>query len=413
MALGTGINISAQERLDKLADECDYFGLREELERSSGELPRQDLLYWTSICSGIFDDCGRSLEAADDYLKEFSGSAPAENIVEIYKNKGDILMRLYRYREAAEVYSLILEKHPEVPDDKEKANIGNNLMLCMSLEHVPPQKTRATGGNSIPYSYNYLNHIMVPVSSGGQKEEFIFDTGANISTIAESQAEAMGMEIIETAIEVGTSTDIKIKMKLAVAASLSVGDMEFENVVFLTAPDELLSFPEIGLEIKGIIGFPVIYAMREIRIGHDRITIPPTPTDRGLRNICLEGLMPVVYAHIGNERHVFTLDTGANKSELSHRYYEKHKEHIDGTYTPLSNRRGGGGGIVDSEIYELPDLTLEIGNRNIGLSKISVSTQPFEFNKDKDGNLGQDVLRHFPVMVLSFEHMFLDFDAEE
>ena len=40
----------------------------------------------------------------------------------------------------------------------------------------------------------------------------------------------------------------------------------FKNVVFLVLDDEDISFPQIEYYINGIIGFPVIEAMDEVRI---------------------------------------------------------------------------------------------------------------------------------------------------
>lgn len=404
--------IHAQTQLEKLADENNFFGLREAFEECSHTLSRKDLLYWTTICSAISNDCEKSLEAADKYLKKFGRTATDQKKSDIYKTKGDVLIRLNRYAEAAEAYSTTLNNYAGELSEKEKDDISNSIMLCSALKHIPPQTTEISTDHTIPYNYNLFNHIMVSVSSGGQREEFIFDTGANLSTTTESQATAMGMEIIDTSIEVGTSTDIKMQTKLAVAKTFSVGDMVFENVVFIVVPDNFLSFPEIDLEIKGIVGFPVIYQMREIRIGRSDIKIPHKQHKREINNLCLEGLMPIVYGYAGSDRLTFTMDTGANKSELAHRYYEKNKELIERTCTLATHKRGGGGGIIEGDIYELPEFNLTLGSRDIELPTINIVTQPFEFNEDKDGNLGQDVLMHYPVMVLSFEHMFLDFDDE-
>lgn len=410
--LGTGMNTAAQNKLDQLADDCDFFGLREELEKCSDELSEHDLSYWTAVCSSFFNDCPTSMEEVDIYLTEFDSQATDERKVEINKLKGDNLMRMCRYADAADTYKMIRDKFPGELNEAAMKEFDNNIMLCELLRNVPPQKIHIDGDHFIPYRYNSFNHILVTVSSGNIDSEFIFDTGANLSTIQESQAAAMGLDIIEAAINVGTSTNIKLETKLAVAKHFSVGGIRFENVVFLVVPDEHLSFPEIGINIAGVVGFPLISQMGEIRIRKENIKVPLIKEDRNLKNLCLEGLMPVVYGHANGERLIFTLDTGANKSELSYRYYERHKAAIEAAGEKSNQKRGGGGGMVEGEVYEIPDFAMRIGNKDITPHGMNVVTQEYEFSTYKDGNLGLDILRHFPVTVISFEHMFVDFDDE-
>ena len=234
------------------------------------------------------------------------------------------------------------------------------------------------------------------------------DTGANLSTISESYAQKLGMSIREASVEVNTATGMKLRTRMAVADKFDVGGLEFENVVFLVLPDDQLAFEEVGYSIKGIVGFPIIHQMRELRIGREHITIPSKPTPSHLGNLCLEGLMPVIKARARDEELIFTFDTGATRSELSRRYFDRHRQWIESEGELLTARRGGGGGMVDAENYFIDDFTLEIGTAEVTLPQIGVSLENYLFNEDKDGNMGQDVFMRFDETVICFEYMYVD-----
>jgi hypothetical protein len=221
----------------------------------------------------------------------------------------------------------------------------------------------------------------------------------------------MGLTIFESNIEVGTSTDIKIQTKLAFADSLYVGDILFENVVFIVAPAEQMTFPSVNYEIHGVIGFPVFFQMGEIRVRKDgTMFIPQEPENRHLENMFLQRLNPVVQLLSGKDTLLLTLDTGARTSELSKKYYENHQAEVEQKGKLKTAMRGGGGGIVEVEEYELTDFPYQIGNIRNVLPEISVNLQNYNFNKPFDGNLGQDVITQFNEMILNFKYMYVDFE---
>jgi hypothetical protein len=252
---------------------------------------------------------------------------------------------------------------------------------------------------------------MTPVKCGSRTDEFIFDSGANLSTISDSCAVKMGLTIFESNIEVGTVTDIKIRTQLAVADSLYLGDILIENIVFLVTPAEQMRFPSVNYEIHGIIGFPVFHQMEEIRVRKNgTMFIPQEPENRHLENMFLQGLNPVVQLLSGSDTLLLTFDTGANRTELSKKYYETHKAEVEQKGKLKTTMRGSGGGVVEVAAYELLDFPYQIGNSRNVLPEIAVSLQDYDFNKSLDGNLGQDVIMQFNEMILNFKYMYIDFE---
>jgi len=201
---------------------------------------------------------------------------------------------------------------------------------------------------------------------------------------------------------------------VGVADSLRISGLLFENVAFLILPDEQMSFPEVNYYIRGVIGFPLMYQMKEIRIDQSgNMFVPQTPVKQDLHNLFLDGLSPVVQLESGQDTLLIGMDTGAVNSEFSKKYFDTHQERIIEQGVKRTGMRGSAGGMIETEVYELTDVPFKIGNFQMTLPKIGVETQEYVFSKHFDGNLGQDVLMHFDEMILNFESMYLTFSDKK
>jgi hypothetical protein len=221
----------------------------------------------------------------------------------------------------------------------------------------------------------------------------------------------MQLKMIDQSASINSSTQNIVQSKLAVADSFYVGDILFENVVFIVMPDAQLTFPEIDYTIKGIIGFPVIDQMGEVHLlKNGNIFIPKEVAKQQEQNMFFEGLTPVVRLRSNKSALLFTFDTGARSSELSLKYFNEHKLQVKRKGELQQNQRGGAGGIVEVTEYMLTDFPLAIGTQQLCLEKIPVTMEQYWFNAYFDGNLGQDVFMKFNSLIINFEHMYIDFE---
>lgn len=388
----------------------DYFKLRSELFQNLEKLPVEKQLYYKTYIAQAFNSGSESNEYADILLKEHEHQISDSVKAELLVIKANNYIHSYQYAKASELYSVLLNDYKSVSDSAEIADFQNVKSLFGTLAEVAPQTMCLKSDVTIPAYRNKFNHLMIPVKLGGIADEFIFDTGANISTISESSAVKLGCRIFESDVEVGTSTDIKLRTKLAVSDSVYVGEILFKNVIFLVVPDSQMNFPSINYEIHGIVGYPVISQMGEVRMRKDgTIFVPVSPQDLKLNNVFMEGLNPVVQFISNADTLLLTLDTGAKTSELSCKYYNNHKAFVEQNGKLQTSQRGGGGGFVESEEYIISNFAYKIGTKSNVLPSISVLTTELDFNKNFDGNLGQDVFMQFDEMILNFKYMYVDF----
>ena len=403
-------SLPTERQMLQMLDKKDFFQLETLLEKKKPELSQDVNLYLKARLQNVFNQTEQSLQTINVLLGNYDKSLNDTLLRNVFLIKYDNLHKQSRYREAAEALETAKDKYGYTMDSVSLANLQETYNTVEPLKELPPQKMHLTADVTIPISRNQFSHMVMRVTSGGQSEDFIFDTGAMLSVVSESCAQRMGIRVLESSVNVGSSVGGQVQSKIGVADSLRIGDLLLENVAFLVLPDEKLSFPEVNYVIHGIIGFPVVYQMKKIVMCKDEITVVANPTKRNLHNLFLDGLSPFVRLEADSDTVVFKMDTGANTSEFSEKYFTANKDKITKKAVLKTVKRGGAGGIVDSKVYELKNVRLKIGGRELTIPSMAALTDKLSFIENCDGNLGQDVLMHFNKLILNFEDMYLAFE---
>ena len=227
----------------------------------------------------------------------------------------------------------------------------------------------------------------------------------DISTVSASVAKRLGMKMIPADIDVDAITGISVKADLAVCKKIVLGNTVIENAIFLVFADNALSFPQINYQINGILGFPVIAALKEMQLTQDDFFIVPEKETKipALSNMAIDGLTPLIFV---DGKH-YKLDTGADHTILYEPFYREYKEEIDNRYKATRIAMGGAGGKIEYDGFKI-NHTFHILDQSISLN---ISVLKNKINKETVyGNIGQDVIRQFHTMTLNFDQMFIKFD---
>jgi len=399
------------QKLYKLIECKDIFALKDQYARNQSKLSEARKIYYEVYLSRAFGQNEKSNQGIDILFQKYPDKFNEVETLKLLEVRADNFLHCHEYQKASAVYGAVVMNYSQLLDSSGIESYRNVQNLFGALAEVAPQKMHKSKEVLLPSYRNAFNHMMTPVSVNGMKEEFIFDTGADLSTISESQAIKMQIKMIDQSASINSSTQNIVQSKLAVADSFYVGDILFENVVFIVMPDAQLTFPEIDYTIKGIIGFPVIDQMGEVHLlKNGNIFIPKEVAKQQEQNMFFEGLTPVVRLRSNKSALLFTFDTGARSSELSLKYFNEHKLQVKRKGELQKNQRGGAGGIVEVTEYMLTDFPLAIGTQQLCLEKIPVTMEQYWFNAYFDGNLGQDVFMKFNSLIINFEHMYIDFE---
>ncbi|GHV43573.1 hypothetical protein FACS1894180_3060 [Bacteroidia bacterium] len=313
------------------------------------------------------------------------------------------------YAQVAKNYEMLLKNHATDYDSVRLADFANNVALFGTLKNTPPQKIVKPKQRIEIQSYrNQFNHLLVSVRKGVTHSKFVFDTGASFSLVTDSIAQQMGLKVLPVKINVHTAGSTSVQTNLAVADSFYVGNILFQNVVFLVVTQSSLTFDAVNYQIWGVIGMPVIMQMEEVHFLQDgKITVPRRPKKHRFQNLFVDGYNPVVQVFSENDTLLLHLDTGARTSELSYKYFKKNEQQIAQNAEIKTVMRGSAGGIQEKNEYALKNFAYRIGITQGTLPEISVVTENYEFNRLCDGNLGQDILLTYPETVLNFKYMYL------
>ncbi len=393
-------------QLDSLIEVQDYFKLKKYFLTNKNLLPEENSLYYEAILLNRFNNLARSNDQIEKLLSFENSNLNDTLLNKIYHTKLLNHINLYEYKKAAEVSESILKRYRYLNDSSKIETIENEFNIWKSLENIRPQEIIKSKDTDIPLTIDKATLLNIDVTINGITNNYIFDTGANISVIKKSLVNDLGLKPIESDFYVTAFTGKKVDSQLAIAEELSIGGITFKNVVFLVLNDEDISFPQFDYYINGIIGFPVIEAMEEIRISKNNIiSTPLTPSVYSLNNFAIDGLTPIVAVQYNKDTLSFGLDTGAKSTSLYAPFYRKYTKSIEDKYKPQTITSGSAGGTVDFEGFVIDSIQFTIGNSMASLNNMQLHKSDFKVDINNFyGNLGQDFIQQFDEMIISFKY---------
>jgi predicted aspartyl protease len=314
-----------------------------------------------------------------------------------------LYFRTGRYREALAQEDAMLAEKPNAEDAKNVEPLFRALSRSPNQTVVQKQastvKTRLKDGN-----------LFVPLTINGSSASYIFDTGFNGSGMSESEAIRLGLEVHEISTKVDSMSGVRVTARIAVANNLTIGEFHLANVAFLIFPDKQPPFDELPDGARGILRISVILALQSIRWTADGTFLvgrSPTAGAIGPANLCFEGAFPVVQVVVRHSVLDFTLDTGAQNTDLYQMFAKEFPDLIESGKKESHELTGVGGSATFDSIV-LPSLNLSVGGRDVLLQPAHVLLQKGSGTSDLySGNLGMDLLTQAHSITLDFQRMTL------
>lgn len=378
----------------------DYFGLRARLETvADSETP--PARFARAVVQQAFNRPAESNATAAALLAR--GRMSDTLRAEVLRLEMDNDLRLFDYAGGLRAADSLLA-HASVLNAATRKDVANTRRILSALAATPPQTVESRGETLVQ-----LRDGRIPVTMNDSERTYVFDTGANLSTIMRSEAAAVGLHILPAGLDVGTSTTTRVTADLGVADRVTIGNFVFRNVVFLVLDDKLLTFNNGAFRIPGIIGFPVIEQMGEVRFERGgKIEVPAQPPFRSEANLALAQLTPLTQAKWHGSTLLCSLDTGADGTEFYSRFYDAHRAFVDSTSRPAVRKFGGAGGIQTTPVRIVPNLSFALGDTTATLDSAAVLTKSIAqdaHDNYRDCNVGHDVFDAFSSLILNFRDM--------
>jgi hypothetical protein len=315
--------------------------------------------------------------------------------------------KLFEYQNAYDAIHELTTRYKHQMTAGELEDYQNTKKIWGALAKQPPQVVTIRDNTKLSIKQDKLGLQNLSLTLDTLAIDFIFDTGANFSTVTETTARKLNIRMMDTTtIEVGSITGRNVQSRIGVCPEFNLGSIKVQNAVFLVFPDEALAIAQANFQINGIIGFPVIEAMKEIQLTKKGEFIVPLQKSRYTeQNMAINFLNPVIYLDGEN----YTFDSGANSTTLYERYFIKHKKDIESAYKETDLTIGGAGGKVTKKGYLITFKTT-FNNHPVVLDSVQLFKEKIKDDNFFLGNIGQDLIRKFDKMTINFESMFIRFD---
>jgi hypothetical protein len=384
-------------KLDSLLDRHEYFRFRDLLNKDSARLAPQDRLIYEAFVQNAFNRVTRSNAIIARLFSDRAFTVGDSLRARLLFVQRDNFIKLYDYRKAAQTGDTLLARYHATIDSAQIKHVRNLNILYHGIADVPAQQMEIHHDERIPWKRDQVGLTAIPVSTGKDAFDFVFDTRASVSTITRTYAEKLGLRILNSPYEESSGiTGNTFTTYPAVADSLKVGNLLIRNVIFQVVPDEVLSFPSIHYQINGIIGFPVIKQWREVHIRHDRvIIIPLTTAQSALRNLAFDESTTVINLKTDVDTLSFHFDSGATFTMLYANYLARFENDVKSKARKESSELGGAGGSRKQESYVYPAFGVYVGDKRVALNDVQVLLQPAYHEQKYYGNVGQDLLMNF------------------
>ena len=396
--------------LDALIQQRSYSDLARQL--PSAKLAELERAYFQAVLDDCTNHPALAARELEKILPELKSSNAQRSAVALQTLAYDYF-ELGRYGDASDALSGLLKDFAGALSPAAKQNATNDRNTFALFRGARPQIISGKRDFKVPLQRDAINDIDVPVDIQGKTQWWIFDTGANITTISLSSARELGLTLSKghASTQSGT-TGNEVSLSATVVPELHFGSAVLHHVAALVMDDKAL---DIGLgknghyRIRGILGYPVLAALGSFTVSGNEMTVSPQaqPSTRPAR-LYVEELTPVVEAEANGKEFVLQFDTGESNAELSAKYVRAFPRQ----FTALKGVNAGiagAGGVRPLTAYSLPELVLHLGAATATFSNITaVSQDRGVYPQDEFfGNLGQGLLNQFLSYTIDFTRMQL------
>lgn len=390
------------EQMADLLGQERFFELRTLLEAQTANTP--DILYYRGLVANAFNQPAASVDFLTSFLQRAGNEIPEPILRDVLSVLDDDYVMMFQYAKSVEVRD---QELPLVKKDMKRSEVEgfrSITELWRALAAAPPQTVEIPGDTTLSLS----DAGEAPAVINGVEIPLLPDTGSALSMIAGSDAERLGLDILDVAVAIGTATGRVIKAKACLVPELRLGGIRVRNAVFMVVPEERLYFSEIRRQLHGLLGFPILAGLGELTFTRGKKLIVTSPPDlQGPPNLFLGRTNPIVEAQFEGRRLLFFLDTGSFQTELFERFFKAFTPEVlrSGTYMPATIE--GVGSHSRTPVYLVSGLAFRVAGQDVRFnSAVPVLTQPTsEPSGSLDGALGLDILAGLQELTLSYAAM--------
>jgi Aspartyl protease len=348
-------------------------------------------------------DC--ALDKTEPCIREMTGVINAgkggDQEYEAHSILAGFYLRKGEYAQSLAETELILKIRPNDSDAQ------SNIAFLKAASTFPGQKILSGAAAHVPWTYP-TKSLTIPVTINGKRANYFLDTGANVSTLSDADAQRLGLEVHEATVRVNGASGAAATFKVASSKHVSIGNFELENVLFLVFPANQPPFNDKPSLQQGIVGLPILIATKHIRWNRNGFDIvadrmqdsSPTP------NLVMDQGYAIANATFQNRSLSFLLDSGSIWTFMYPRFAHDYMNYVKAHGTRTTKQLQGFGGQANVAAWRLAELPIEIGGTTDNLHQIDALLDYTDENSHNyDGCLGLDVMLNRDMVDFNFERM--------
>jgi Aspartyl protease len=403
---GAQTSASSSPDLDALVKHFDYTELADAVAAMPNSAERD---YFAGVLANRSGNLAESIALLTKVLPGLKASR-ADRASVALEALADDYTKSFRYADAIQAFEDLLHNFASGMDPIERKSEQDDYQVALLLRDVPAQTISFDGAIDLPTDRTpELGTIETNLTVNDVEQNWILDTGANISTASASFAAKLGVRLSSGAAQTKGITGAENKLQVAILPELKVGGATVHNVVLLVLDDENLNIQvrkNVSYQISAILGYPVLAALERITFtknGHF-LAGPDSPSGRGGARMYMDELTPLLECEVENRSVLFSFDTGADDSVLSDRYHHDFPDAFRGLRAKHYGMSGAGGAEKLPAHY-LPEVRLGVGQTQAVLHKVPVVPAMGTDMDLRYGNLGRDLVGPYESFTIDFEDM--------
>lgn len=319
----------------------------------------------------------------------------------------DLLANLFfrngLYQDGLQEIKTALKEHPDAGD------ASNMLPLATALGQMPGMRVVSRKASKLQIE---PGSTFLPLKLNGKDARFFFDTGAGFSVLTEAEVKELGLVAHSVNSTMGDSSGKGVTgFRVVLVNDIIIGGLHLRYVPFLVLSDEGEPWNSLPLNRRGIIGLPILLAMRTLRwrpAGSFEFAFPAKSLNLANCNMLFHNSNPIIDVQVEGKRLDFTLDTGAVDTDLNPPF-ARALPALMRTGSPENRTIEGVGGTTEGESILLPSVSFLIGARTVMLSPTHVFTEHGN-GTWAAGNMGMDMLKQWSAFTVDFESMTLELE---
>jgi hypothetical protein len=403
-------NVSVPDTFKSLLFRKEYFRMRDQLEKDSSRMDDFHRMFYRAFVENAFGQYAVSIQDVKQLQRSYRTELSDSDQINLLGIQEGNYYNTCQYSLAAAADDALLKGFSTTMNPQEIRITRNSFKVWKALSNEEPQTVSMNGTDSVTWKRDAIGLMEIPVSCSDSTFQMVFDTRAGISTVTATTARQMNLRKLKVNFDLGSGvTGILFNSGLAVADSLKIGNIIMKQVVFQVVSDSMLYFAPIHFSIHGIFGFAAMRALGQVEILKSGfMRIPGDSTSHNAQNLALDGYDPVISLIAFGDTLPFYFDSGASSSDLYSLFFKKYKSKVSKEGKVHNIQLGGAGGVIRTNVWELPRLEIKSGSAKAVLNNAVIHTKPLTEEADKFyGNIGQDFISQFKEVTINFCKMYV------